>query len=187
MAGRSGKQKEQDKSCDLSWLFFRFLFVSAEGVGGSAAEGFFLNDQFRPRHFEDFECAGEAHFVFEALCEPERLGETELLTGGAVRKLGTVDIHVLEIELGETAFLGEGDPGLAQGKVEMDTGVIDLILGLQRPYAVDGTRKVAGMTDPRYAAGGEQEQAGHSRHKQKLLHGHFLIRKKPTPKGWLAV
>lgn len=155
MAGKSGKQKEQDKSCDLSWLFFRFLFVSAEVVGGSAAEGFFLNDQFRPRHFADFECAGEAHFVFEALCEPERLGETELLAGCVVRKLGTVDIHVLEIELGETAFLGEGDPGLAQGKVEMDTGVIDLILGFQRPYAVDGTRKVAGMTDPRYAAGGE--------------------------------
>ena len=66
MAGRSGKQKEQDKSCDLSWLFFHFLFVSAEGVGGSAAEGFFLNDQFSPRHFEDFECAGETHFVFEA-------------------------------------------------------------------------------------------------------------------------
>ena len=159
MAGRSGKQKEQDKSCDLSWLFFRFLFVSAEGVGGSAAEGFFLNDQFRPRHFEDFECAGEAHFVFEALCEPKRLGKTELLPGGVVGKLRAVDIHILEVELREAPFLGKRNAGLTQGKVKMDAGVIDLILGFQCPYTVNRSRQITGMTDPRSPAGSEQEQA----------------------------
>ena len=114
-----------------------------EGIGGPA----FLDDQFRAGHLEDFVCPGQAHFVLETLREPERLCKTDQLLGGIVGKLGAVDIHVFEVELRETAFLGQGDAGLAQGKVEMDAGVVDLIPGIQCPHAVNGPREISGMTD----------------------------------------
>ena len=148
------------------------LFVPAEGVNGLEAQGFFLEDQLGAGHFEDLVCSREAHLVLEALREPERFRKTELLLGGIVGKLGSVDIHILEVELRETAFFGKGDAGLAQGKIEMDAGVIDLILGFQGPYTVNGARKVTGMTDTRHPAGGQQGQAGDNRRKQHFLHGH---------------
>ena len=87
------------------------------------------------------------------MCEPECLGKTDLLLGGVVRKLGTVDIHILEVKLRKTTFLGQGNAGFAQGKVEMDAGIIDLIPGIQRPYAVDRAREISRMTYTRRPAG----------------------------------
>ena len=123
------------------------LFVPAEGIGGLCPQGFFLDDKFRSGRFKDFVGTGETHFILEALCEPERLRKADLFLGGVVRELGTVDIHILEVELGETAFLGQRDAGLTQGKVEMDAGVIDLVSGFQSPYAVNGSREITGMSD----------------------------------------
>ena len=57
------------------------LFVSAEGIDGPYAQGFFLQDKLRPRHLHDVIGARQAHLIAEALREPERLGETDPLLG----------------------------------------------------------------------------------------------------------
>ena len=101
----------------------------------------------------------------ETLREPERLRETDLFPGRIIGELRSVDIHVLEVELREASFLGQGDAGLAQGEVEVDAGIVYLILGSQFPYAVDGPGVVSGMFDVGYPAGCEESQAGDKRRK----------------------
>ena len=146
------------------------LFVSMESIDILDTHGFFLDNQFRPGHFKDFVGPGQAHFILEALREPERLRETDLLLGSVVRKLGTVDIHIFEVELRETSFLGQCDAGFTEGKIEMDTGVIDLIPGIQRPHAVNGPCQVSGMADIGYATGCQHGQAGDGSRKNELFH-----------------
>ena len=154
------------------------LSVPSEGIDGISTQGLFLDDQFRTGHFKDLVGAGQAHLITQTLREPERLGEADLLLGSVVRELGAVDIHVLEIELRETALLGQGDTGFTQGEIEMDAGIIDLVLGLQGPYAVKGSREISGMADSGSSAGCEQGQAGNrnSDGNEQLFHNRDLSR-----------
>ena len=123
----------------------------------------------------------------EALREPERLGETDPLLGSVEGELCAVHVHVVQVQLRETPFLGKRDARLAQGKIEMDTGIIDLILGalpdradgndtlgLQGPYAVDGSREISSMTDPIHPAGCKHGHAGYDSHKQHSFHSSFV-------------
>ena len=139
------------------------LFIPTEGISGPAPQAIFLDDQSRPGHLKDIVSSGQAHLILETLREPEHLLETDLLPGGVVGELRAVDIHVLEVKLRETAFLGQGDTGLAQGKIEMDAGIIDLVPGLQCPHAVDGPGVISGMPDIRHPAGRQQGKAGDNR------------------------
>ena len=61
-----------------------FLSVPMESINGLASHRFFLEDQFCAGQFKDFVCPGETHFILEALCEPERLREADLLLGSVV-------------------------------------------------------------------------------------------------------
>jgi len=148
----------------------RGLTIPAEGVGGDARRGLFLDDQLRAGQRNHIVSPGKTHLVAEPLRKPERLRKAELLLGGVVRELRPVDIHILEIQHREAALLGQGDAGLAQGKIEMDAGVIDLILRLQCPHTVNGPGKISGMVHTRHPAGGQQGHAGDDRRKQHSFH-----------------
>lgn len=158
-----------------------------EGIDGPYAQGFFLYDEFRPRHLHDLICARQAHFIAKALSEPERLGETYPLLGSVEGELRAVHVHVIEVELRETAFLCKRDAGFAQGKIEMDAGIIDLILGvlpdrtggndtlgLQGPHSIDGSREISSMTDSIHPAGCKQGHAGYNSHNQHSFHSSFV-------------
>ena len=161
-----------------SYVFLRrILSVPVIGEDSLDPQSLLLDNQFLIGQFEDVVNPVQAHVIEQAFREPESIVETDLFLVLVERELGTIDIHVIEVQLGETALLGQGQARFAQYKEEIETGIIHFVpdflafgilgngsLGIQGPYAVQVAGQVTGVFDTLFLTGREHSQASDSCH-----------------------
>ena len=103
-----------------------------ESVCRRALDFLLLDDEGLVCQLQDAESAVEVHTIGEALCQPDALGERDLLLIGVVGVEAGVNTHVLKVKIGEATLLCDdvGEREAAEDQVEMNVGVVGLIVSL---------------------------------------------------------
>ena len=161
---RPGGAADGARTLGVICLLCVLLFVLRECIDRGHTEGLLLDDESPLRQLQHVEGAKEAHAVDggDALRQPDKLGERDLLLVGVIGVTAGVDIHVLEVKLGETALLRDGvrEREVAESQEEIDIGVVGFLgglfaagvrcnlgLGAQLPDSVEVAGGVAGMVN----------------------------------------